>query len=285
MIDPNLKAFEAIVKEGTVHAAAASIYLTQTAVTQRIKALEQKLGVSLFIRSRRGMRLTTEGEALHRYCQQVMELNGQLVASIQGAGIHSSTRLRIAAPTSIMRSRIIPQCQGVMRAFPSLMLSFIIDDGVNLHHRLKSGEVDIVIISPEQVFIELETKVLLSENYVLLCSSQWKNRSLKDIIMKEKIIDFEDEDRMSFNYLKTYGLFDYACKDRHFVNNTESLAYLITSGLGYGVLTQEFAAPYLSRGEMVVLNQEKIYEHQVVLAWYPRLETPLYFKAIVAALV
>jgi len=41
LLDPQLIAFEAIVKEGTVHAAADTLYLTQTAVTQRIHLLEE----------------------------------------------------------------------------------------------------------------------------------------------------------------------------------------------------------------------------------------------------
>ena len=60
LLDPQLHAFEAIVKTGTVHAAAKLLHLTQTAVTQRLRMLEQKMKTTLFIRSRRGMQLTTE---------------------------------------------------------------------------------------------------------------------------------------------------------------------------------------------------------------------------------
>ncbi|MDP3561946.1 MAG: LysR family transcriptional regulator [Legionellaceae bacterium] len=284
MIDPHLHAFQAIVKQGTVHAAASMIHLTQTAVTQRIKALEQKLGTTLFIRSRRGMELTPEGEALHRYCQQILELNGQLMADIQGSGVTTDIRMRIAGPTSLMRSRIIPSCEPVMRAFPGLRMSFIVDDATNIHHRLKSGEAELVILSPEHLFDELSSKTLYSEHYVLLCSSKWKSRTLHNIIQEERIIDFEDDDRMTFNYLKTYNLFEHAKTERHFVNNTESLAYLITAGIGYGVLTKEFAKPYIERGEIMILNDAKTYEHKIALAWYPRLECPNYFSAILNAI-
>ncbi len=284
MIDPSLQAFEAIVKHGTVHAAAAMIHLTQTAVTQRIKVLEQKLGANLFIRSRRGMKLTPEGEALHRYCQQISELNGQLMANIQGLGLTSDIRIKIAAPTSIMRSRIIPSFQSVMKTFPGLSLSFIIDDATNINHRLKSGEVDFVVLSLEHVFDEVESKILRPENYVLLCSSRWKDRSLENIIQQERIIDFEEDDPVTFNYLKTHHLFSAAKKERHFVNNTESLAYLITTGLGYSTLTEEFARPYIERGEMIVLNDGKTYEHHMALAWYARLECPTYFRTLVDAI-
>jgi LysR family transcriptional regulator, chromosome initiation inhibitor len=284
MIDPHLSAFEAIVKQGTVHAAAQSIHLTQTAVTQRIKMLEQKLGITLFIRSRRGMTLTSEGEALHRYCQQVAELSGQLKADLHGLGTKNDIRIRIAAPTSIMRSRIIPNCLPIMKKFPGMKVSFIIDDANHLHYRLKSGEAEFVILSPEQIFDEVRSKPLRSEKYVMLCSSAWKTRTLRNIIEEEPIIDFEEDDCMTFNYLKAYHLFNYAKKARHFVNNTESLAYLISAGIGYGVLTEEFAKSYLARGELMILNDEKTYEHHVALAWYPRVESPNYFTALIHAI-
>ncbi len=80
LLSPQLQAFQAIVKYKTVHAAADTLNVTQTAVTQRIRALEEKLRVTLFIRTRRGMLLTSEGEALLRYCQAVRDIEGEALA-------------------------------------------------------------------------------------------------------------------------------------------------------------------------------------------------------------
>jgi len=70
------------------------------------------------------MMLTTEGEHLHRYCQQIAEMSGEVLANIQGAGIHAHLRLNIAGPTSIMRSRIIPRCQTIVNQFPNINCNF-----------------------------------------------------------------------------------------------------------------------------------------------------------------
>ena len=61
LLSQNLQAFAAIVKQGTVMGAAKELRLTQTGVTQRIRSLEQQLATTLFIRSRKGMKLTSEG--------------------------------------------------------------------------------------------------------------------------------------------------------------------------------------------------------------------------------
>lgn len=284
LLDSQLIAFEAIVKHGTVHAAAESLFLTQTAVTQRLRQLEQKLKTTLFIRSRRGMMLTKEGEQLHRYCLRVIEMGGVVLANIEGAGISSNLRVKIAGPVSKMRSRIIPQCQPVMKLYSKLHISFLIDDAHDISQRLKSGEVDLVLLRPEQVTQEMESKPLSTEYYVLVCSVKWKHRTLIDIITNEKIIDFDEDDQMTFSYLRKYGLLEYAQPERHFVNNTESIAELLIAGFGYGVLTKEFADPYIKSGKLHILNEQKVNPNPMSLAWYSRPESPSYFSAIIDAI-
>ncbi|AUH72221.1 LysR family transcriptional regulator [Legionella sainthelensi] len=281
LLDPQLIAFEAIVKEGTVHAAAESLFLTQTAVTQRLRQLEQKLKATLFIRSRRGMLLTIEGEQLHRYCQRVTEMGGAVLASIQGAGTLSNLRIKIAGPTSVMRSRIIPQCQSVMKEFPKLHITCLINDSFDISHQLKSGEFDLVILSPEQVTQEMESKSLMPEHYLLVCSAKWKDRGLIEILSHEKIIDFGQDDQMTFSYLKKYDLLQYIQTERHFINNTESIAQFFIHEFGYGVLSREFAAPYIQSGELIILNENQSYPNPISLAWYLRPEQPNYFSALI----
>ncbi|STY31364.1 LysR family transcriptional regulator [Legionella wadsworthii] len=281
LLDPQLVAFEAIVSKGTVHAAAESLSLTQTAVTQRLRLLEQKMKTTLFIRSRRGMLLTSEGEQLHRYCQRIIEMGSEVLANIQGAGILSDLRIKIAGPSSIIRSRIIPQCQPIFKNYAKLHWSFLIDDAFDLTPALKSGTVDFVLIRPEQVTQEMESKPLSPEHYLLVCSSNWKHRNLSEIIRNEKIIDFDSSDQMTFSYLKKFGLSDGIQSERHFVNNTESIAQLFIAEFGYGVLTKEFAESYIKNGDLHILNEGKAYLNPVTLAWYKRLEQPHYFAAII----
>lgn len=284
LLNSQLVAFEKIVECKTVHGAAKALHLTQTAITQRLRALEQKLKTTLFIRTRSGMRLTSEGQSLYRYCQRINELAGETLASIRGSLSSVQSRIAIAGSTSIIRSRIIPQCQHVMRAFPSLYFTFLIKDDNDISQYLKSGEADIVTLKPEQVQPEMQSKIIKEELYVLVCSSQWKRRNLRDIISNEKIIDFNHEDQLTYAYLKKFDLLQYVKNNRHFVNNTESIARLCVAGIGYGVLTKEFAHSYLKSKELMILNQEKNYAHRLTLAWYKRPEPPAYFSEIIKSI-
>ncbi|MCW5588740.1 MAG: LysR family transcriptional regulator [Legionellales bacterium] len=286
LLNPQLQAFQAIVKYKTVHGAASAINLTQTAVTQRIRALETKLKTTLFIRTRRGMMLTSEGEALLRYCQTIREIEGETLAKIKGVGIEADIQLNIAGPTSIMRSRIIPQCVTVAKKFPRLSLRFDINDREDYCVKsIRSGENQLAIVQQQNVLPELQTKLLKPEHYVLVCTPAWKHRKLREIITNERIIDFDPSDNLTYAYLKHYNLFDLARHDRQFANRTESLALMVTEGLGYGLLSKEFSKSYLEAGELILLNSGKFYINKISLIWYERPEPPTYFSALLNAII
>jgi DNA-binding transcriptional LysR family regulator len=268
----------------TVQAASKELKITQTGVTQRIRALESQLKATLFTRSRRGMILTHEGEALLRYCQTVKDLEGETLSQIQESGKTSEVRVAINGPTSIMRTRIIPQCLSVLKNFGELSIQFQISDGVSGADQLRMGLVQFAILAPEEVAREMDSKLLKAEQYVLVGPKKWKNRNLKEMIESERIIDFEPSDQTSFSYLKKFHLLKYVKRERHFVNNNESLVEMFERELGYGVLTKEFAELYLRRSGIALLNNEQTLENRLALAWYPRPNPAPYFKAIVATI-
>jgi LysR family transcriptional regulator, chromosome initiation inhibitor len=284
LLGPNLEAFLAIVRAGTVHGAASELDLTQTGVTQRIRALESQLATTLFVRSRRGMALTSEGTALLRYCQAARELEGEVFARLAGSGTRATERLSLAGPTSLMRSRVIPQATPVLRAFPMLAATFEITDSEHRDRMLRTGQCQLAILSPERVAREMDSKLLRPEQYVLVGTPAWRKRPLPDLLRDERIIDFDADDPMTHSYLKHFDLLEHAQSERHFVNNTESLVELFSQGIGYGVLTVEFARPHVERGAIALLNRGRFLENPVALAWYPRPNMPKYFAAIIKAI-
>ena len=270
-------------KHKTIHGAVDEIHLTQTGITQRIRTLEKRLSTSLFVRSRRGMVLTKEGEALLRYCQQVEHLEGEALSSIAGTGTEKIVSISITGPTTIIHSRLTPSCIKVAKAFPQLLLKFDMNDNANCVNSLRRGDNQLAIIEPSYLSNEMAHKPLKPELYVLVASPTWKKRSLKDILRNERIIDFDESDQMTFNYLKHYDLFSFANKDRHFANRTTTLSLMIAKALGYGVLPLEFAKPYINSGQLVVINAGKAYPHALTLAWFARHQPPKYFSALIHA--
>lgn len=283
LLSPNLQAFLAIAKQGTVHGAAATLHLTQTGVTQRIRALEKELGTTLFLRSRKGMKLTQEGESLLRYCRAAGELEGGALSQIQKSGSEHAVFLTIAGPTSVMTARIADLCAPLFKRWPELQLNFLVSDSANRVQLVRNGEAALAIVPPEEVPNEMDSKMLRPDRYLLVASPKWKGRRLSDILEKERLIDFEEGDATSLNYLKKFGLAKQL-RPRLFANNNEMIVNFFRRGIGFGTLTQEIAKPELEAGRLIALNSGLAMEDPLALVWYPRPELPLYFKDIVSSI-
>lgn len=281
MLNPQLEAFMAVAEQKSVHAAARFIHISQTAMTQRILNLEKKLKVTLFIRTHHGMKLTSEGERLLRYCYTISDFSQETLMDMLNAGIKTIQRIKISGPSSIMISRIIPCSMLMMKQFPQLYISFNIDDTDQVITSLRNGSSQFSIIKPEKISRDMESKKLAAEKYLLVCTSAWKGKKLTDILQSKRIIDFDESDQMTINYLKQFNLLKYAQSDRLFVNRTESLSKMLIEGYGYGVLTKEFSHTLIKNGDLIALNAGKTFDNFLNMAWYARPELPKYFLAII----
>lgn len=284
LLDPKLQAFFEIASAGTVHGAAKNLNITQTGVTQRIRTLEKQLTTTLFTRSRSGMKLSHEGEFLYRYCKNALEMEGMVLNEISGVQNNATVNIILVGPTSIVSSRVIPNCFNLYKEFPNMVLSYQMDDQENRAVLLKRGLVQIAILSPQDVTLEMDSKMLKPDKYILVASSKWKSRKTLDIIRNERIIDFYESDKTTQNYLKKFNLLEQARTDRIFANTNLALISLLKAGIGYGTLTQEVAAHDLACGNLIPLNQKQIFEDPQALAWYPRKEMPKYFSRIIESI-
>jgi LysR family transcriptional regulator (chromosome initiation inhibitor) len=237
------------------------------------------------VRTRQGMHLTSEGEKLLRYSHTVSDFSHETLMDMMNAGIESIQRVKISGPSSIMISRIIPRGMMIMKQFPQLYITFDVNDTDDSIAMLRTGLSQFSILKPEKVTRDMESKALAPEEYLLVCTKKWKGRKLKDIIQSERIIDFDEADQMTIQYLQQFDLLKHAQSDRLFVNRTESLSKMLIEGYGYGVLTKEFSKPLLENGELIKLNNGKTYDNFVALAWYARPKPPKYFLSIIDAIV
>lgn len=281
--NPLLIAFEKVASLRTIHAAANDLGLTQAAVTKRIQALESELGVTLFLRSRRGMSLTHEGDALLQYCKFTQEAEGELLSKIKGED-RQETELTIVGPTSAIATRIAENCIPLYQKFPYLRLHLKSEDHANLVEMIKRGEADLAIVPHALVPHAMDSKVLKPDKYFLVASSEWKGRELKDILREERIVDFYESDRTTRDYLKHFGLEKFVARERLFVNENEALISFFKSGVGYGTLTESVAKPALDEGSLIRLNKGQAMEAPLALTWYPRSKRAAYFDELIRAI-
>lgn len=284
LLSANLQTFLAVYEKNSVSAAASVLNIGQTAVTQRIRSLEDEIGVSLFTRSRKGMKLTSEGKSILNYCLRAKELEGQTFSELKNTGSTIEIELKIAGPTSFISGRAITCCKEVLRKWPQLNLQFSIDDRENRLELLKQGLVDIAILYPHQVPSEMDSKILKPDEYLLLGHPSWKDRELREILQNERLFAFHENDHTSLNYLKSFGLLQFLRRSRLFVNENLALSSLMKYGVGFGLLSKEISEPILKNGELIDLNKGYVLKDPLALAWYPRPKMPAYFRDVVRAL-
>lgn len=92
-----LRSFVRVADEGSITRAAEGLYLTQPAVTQQIQGLERELGMALFDRTGRGMRLTGAGALLHGYARRILALAEECRQALADARSGSAGRLVLGA--------------------------------------------------------------------------------------------------------------------------------------------------------------------------------------------
>ena len=276
-----LPTFMAVAELSNLSAAAKKLGITQTGATQRIKSLEQSLGVTLFTRSRSGMRLTEEGRLLLRYCTAVSNLEGQFLSVVKEGGQAREVELCVVGPMSLLAGRVVPRCSEILKKWPNLNLRFVIDSNANRLNQLKRGACDLAFVFPHEVGLELDSKLVKPVEYVLVVTPKWKGRPLKEILEAEKLLAYHPDDTTGLDYLRTFNLLEQFKRSRFCASENITLIRLLELGLGFGVLPKEISEPLIAENRLVSLNQGRSYKIPFALAWYPRKEMPDYFREIV----
>src|SRR5262245_255916 len=119
-----LRTFRAVAETLNFTRAAERLHLTQSAVSHQIKALEDDLGEPLFIRAKRGCRLSPAGKAAIEYVDRILELSDELRERISGRSNKPSGRVRAAAATQAFVHLFAGLFESFMRDHPGIELSF-----------------------------------------------------------------------------------------------------------------------------------------------------------------
>ena len=229
------------------------------------------------------MTLTEEGKALLQLCLGQKQLEGKFLGQISGKE-RSSVNLTIIGPTSAISSRFINDCKHLYEKYTFLNLNFCTDDHSDLIEQVRKGKSDLAVVDPSLVPNEMTSKMLKPDRYLLVCSSKWKGRRLLDIVSNERIIDFYESDQSTLNYLKYFELDSSKFTKRIFVNNNAALIRLFDAEVGYGTLTESIAKPHIESGDLIALNQGRIYEVPLALTWYPRPAKQQYFEELIKSI-
>ncbi|PFG55263.1 LysR family transcriptional regulator [Vibrio sp. ES.051] len=123
MILRHIKYFLAVAEHGSFTQASASMYVSQPALSQQIKQLEENLGVVLFDRSGRKIRLTDAGEVYARYARRSLQDLEEGLRAIHDVADLSRGNLRIAITPTFSTYFIGPLIKAFHKRYPHITLS------------------------------------------------------------------------------------------------------------------------------------------------------------------
>lgn len=126
--------------------ASKQLFISQSAVSQAIKALEKKLDQTLFIRSTKRVQLTPEGDILLRHIEPAMNLikrgESQLVDAASSGG-----QIRIGASDTICRYFLVPYLKRFHEEFPNAHIKVTNETSLKCVELLETGQVDLIVIN------------------------------------------------------------------------------------------------------------------------------------------
>lgn len=240
-----LTTFVTVISEGSMTAAADKLYLTQPAVSQQIRNLEEDLGVELLVRGVRQIKATPQGEVLYEYAKKIINLTQQAEIAIKSIGNQMKGQLRVATLNSLGLHLMSPIVGRLMRHNPDLMLKIDYDRGEELIKGFKKGQYDILILP--DVKMEFSAELENCEQKFLVKEEMWLVGSSKDEKMPQQIslkdlgafalVNFTDEfpgfnnlvsTRLQALGLQIPSIFESA--------NVGTLKRVIEAGLGWGFL-------------------------------------------------
>ena len=140
-----LRAFLAVVRTGSVRAAAAELVVTQPSVSAAIAALSRELGAELTERAGRSVRPSAAGEAFAPYAAHVVGLLAEGEQAVREVSAGESRELRIAAVTTAAEHLLPALLGGFTRGNPVVRLAIDVGNRERVFRRLAAHEADVAI--------------------------------------------------------------------------------------------------------------------------------------------
>ncbi|MBX9591523.1 MAG: LysR family transcriptional regulator [Hyphomonadaceae bacterium] len=157
-----LRAFIAVVETGSVTGAAGLLNLTQAAVSQQLKRLEELFGTPLFERHHKRLSLKPAGERLMAHAQRMIALNDEVWCTMSAPAYEGEVRLGV--PHDIVGPYLPPVLKRFDKAWPRVRVSLECRTTQQLCDLLRQGKIDLTLTTEQQCRADGET--LLEDDLV-----------------------------------------------------------------------------------------------------------------------
>ncbi|HSW06264.1 LysR family transcriptional regulator ArgP [Aquabacterium sp.] len=271
-LDPAaLECLAALADGGSFERAAQLLSISQSAVSQRLRALETGMGRLLVVRSR-PLRLTEPGKVLLRYARQMQAMRADLSREL-GATLGGDERLPIAVNADSLATWVLPALDAIVHAGQrdGYGLELIVDDQDFTHDWLRQGAVLGCVSTVSEALHGCSVEALGAMRYIAVASPALCERLLPQGLDRANFTQvpwlvFNRKDDMHALWVgQAFGLRGPHLMER-FVPSTEAHVRAAVMGWGIGVMPEQMAAPWLAGGQLRALFPEVHID--VLLHWH-----------------
>jgi LysR family transcriptional regulator (chromosome initiation inhibitor) len=239
-IDPGqAQALAAIIRGGSFEAAATSLSVTPSAVSQRIRALEAAVGRPVITRAR-PLRVTDAGEVIVRFARQLDLLVADVGAELDAAdGKHGRQEITIVVNGDSLHAWVLPALASIAG---ELQLELLREDQEHSLDLLRSGAAAAAITSVATAAPGCSSRPLGVMRYIPVCSSEFRQAwfpggATADRLELAPVIVFDRKDDLQDRFLRsrTARTLD---PPRHHVPAAQEFTEAVRLGMGWGLLSE-----------------------------------------------
>lgn len=266
-----LAAFAAVIEHGSFDAAAERLHVTPSAVSQRIKALEQRVG-QVLVRREKPTGPTPAGVPLLRLAAQTALLESEALADMAG-GSTERTRVAIAVNADSMSTWFT----DVLGRLPEVLFDIRIEDQDHSARLLREGAVMGAVTTERTAVPGCRVLSLGVMRYVPVAAAEYAECYLPegfatDAVASAPSLAWNRDDALQDLLIRKAFRRDIA-RPQHFIPTAEGFAAAVRSGLGWGMFPDSLAALHLTDGSFVRISDAHL---DVPLFWQCwKLDSPI----------
>ena len=246
-------------KRGSISAAARHLYVTQPAVSVGIGQLETELGVKLFFRTSRGIKLTQEGETLYEYVSNAIAYLESGEDKLRDLNNLDGGVLRVGASDMTLKFYLLDYLERFNREHPKVRLTVSNNPTPKSLEELRSGNIDFCVISePVRTDTEIVYKRVKAVRDIMVCSPE-KYAELGDepqsfeAVLSNTMVMLDRETstrRFQEEWMRRCGVPEAMFQPDIELATSDLIVDFASRGIGIGCVVEEFAKRDIADGRL-----------------------------------
>lgn len=250
----------AVVDEGTFDAAAAALHVTPSAVSQRVKALEQRTGRVLLLRTI-PVKPTESGAVLVRFARQLARLERDARGELGLSGAGEPTLVPVAVNADSLATWFLGALTRLPQQ-PRICLDLRREDEDHTAALLREGLVMAAVTSSADPVPGCSVRALGRMRYLAVAEPDFTERylrgPLREVLAEAPVVVFDRRDDFQDGFVRNLlGGSGAASALRHYVPTSEGFAEAVAAGLGWGMVPEPQATALLREGRVVQLAPDR----------------------------